>query len=173
MAFVVEDGTGRADANALASVEFCDAYHSEVGTPASEWADLVTSRKQRNIIVATQYVEASNADNWKGYRSTFAQALSNPRAGVYVDGQLQLHNAVHLNLRKATAILAHRAETQDLLPDLAASGAATATRIKLGPMEKSVEYAGGNPPHRSFELAAALLAPLLESQTEVEVGRFL
>lgn len=76
MVFVVEDGTGLADANSYVSVAEADAYHSARANTAWSGDDTV---KQAALIRATDYLEQKYAGRWKGCVLNEAQSLSFPR----------------------------------------------------------------------------------------------
>jgi hypothetical protein len=86
MTLEVEDGTGKANADAFVSVEDCDTYCTNRGLSA--WTDAPDSPpeiKEAAIRRATSYL--SNAFRWQGSRTNGrAQALAWPRDGV-VDGE--------------------------------------------------------------------------------------
>jgi hypothetical protein len=78
----VEDGTGLASADALASLADCDAYHAARGAAAWTGED---ADKESAIRRATSYL--SRAITWTGVRTHGrAQALAWPRSGC-VDGE--------------------------------------------------------------------------------------
>ena len=76
MAFVVEDGTGKVDANAYVTVADADTYFLDRNVPA--WAG-INAVKQSAIIQATDYIELRYSNLWIGDRSSDNQALSFPR----------------------------------------------------------------------------------------------
>lgn len=164
MAFVAEDGTGKADANALTDVAFADAYFSDRGVTG--WTGLPTPRKQQCLILATDYVESRWAAKFKGERQFTAdpaQALSFPRLCIGSDG------AVPVAIQKAVAEYALRANTASLAPDptVDASGRlAIGVRSKLGPIEDETQFASEGPlarPQllRSYPAADMLVRPYL------------
>lgn len=83
MAFVVEDGTGLANANALCSVAEADAYHTERGVAAWAGSDTV---KQQALVRATDFFEGRWGSRLKGERTLATQALSFPRLYIDADG---------------------------------------------------------------------------------------
>lgn len=105
MAFVVEDGTGLADANAFASVAYVDAYHNEGGNATWTGTDAL---KEAAIIRATRYL--SNAYAWQGTRrKNRNQALAWPRTDVADnEGFAVPFDAVPTEIQQATAEIALR-----------------------------------------------------------------
>lgn len=155
MAFVVEDGTGLADANSYASVEFADTYFEERGITA--WAG-EDSAKQNWLIQATDYA------NWLLTRSPCYDPLLTTQALAYpVDVDV-----MPLALLRATCQYALRAMAGPLMPDpvVDATGYAVVTTAKkVGPIEKEFTVVGsvtGRPPvMRSYPIPDALIRPLL------------
>lgn len=149
MPFVAEDGTGFADANSLTSVAFADTYHAERGNDA--WAALSTERKQRNLIVATDYVVGTYETAFLGYRAYSNQGVSFPRIIAYE----KVGNPS--TVQQATADLALVAETTPLTPNVTRGK----KRVKVGPIE--VEYDGNAPTSTMFVNASLKLSPYLKS----------
>lgn len=76
---ILEDATGKADANAYVSVEECDAYH--LGhLYASAWDGATADQKKAAVVMATRVVDY--AVTWKGQRKSDTQALAWPRIQV-------------------------------------------------------------------------------------------
>jgi hypothetical protein len=79
---VIEDGSGKPDANAYADIPYVSAYL--VGEQRTAWDALGEPEKEAAIITATRYIDGVYP--WKGTRKTLDQALSWPRIGVELDG---------------------------------------------------------------------------------------
>lgn len=77
MAFIVEDGTNVANANAYTDTEFADAYFADRGI--TSWASLTTEQKQQRIVVATQYIDTRWLGQFKGNQFYETQSLQFPR----------------------------------------------------------------------------------------------
>ena len=75
---IVEDGTGKTDANSYVSVEFADDYFSARG--ASGWGSLDTGAKEQSLIRATDYIDS--VFQWCGKKEFEEQALRFPRTGI-------------------------------------------------------------------------------------------
>lgn len=78
LVFVVEDGTGVADANSYVTVEFADEYFRSRGV--GEWEGLVENAKKQALIRATDFID--NMFQWLGNREFEGQALRFPRVGI-------------------------------------------------------------------------------------------
>jgi hypothetical protein len=83
MAIVVEDGTGKPDANSYASVATADAYHADRGNTA--WL-AEQAAKETALVRATQYIESRYRGRWPGTRLKLRdQRLEWPRYGAFVN----------------------------------------------------------------------------------------
>jgi hypothetical protein len=152
MAIVVEDGTGKDNAESYASVADADAYHSSRGNAA--WAALSTPVKEENLRKATDYLAAYDAV-WKGSRVSSSQALAWPRRGVDAHNFEILSTVVPKAVTVATAILALKASAGELAPDLDRG----VLREKVGVLE--TEYDPASPQARRYVEVDRLLAPYL------------
>lgn len=117
MSLVVEDGTGLSNADAYISVSDVDTYWANRPTLSlsTAWSAATTSNKESAIRIATQYLDANYA--WLGLPKTATQALGWPRTLVYDELGNELLSQVPTKVKYATAELAARALSQDLLAD--------------------------------------------------------
>jgi len=135
MALVVEDGTGKEDAEAYISVTDADAYFAARGNAV--WADLTTGQKEQALRAGADYMGGQYGLRWKGSRVTADQALDWPRVGVIANGFEVDSDIVPEAVRRANAEFAVRASAGDLLAD---QGAQVKSE-RVGPI--AVEYADG------------------------------
>ena len=114
MAIVVEDGTGKSDAQSYLSLADADIYFVERGV--AEWIGLVDV-KEAALIAATEYIDIRYGDILKG-RAEFpdAQALMFPRLGIY-DSEGRALTGIPQRLKRATAEYALISLTQSLMPN--------------------------------------------------------
>ena len=77
LTLIQEDGTGKADANAYASVADGDAYH-EGHLYASAWTAAPTGNKEKALVMATRLIDAEF--RFQGVKANTEQALQWPRA---------------------------------------------------------------------------------------------
>lgn len=164
MALIVEDGTGLADADSYASLADAAAYHESVGNAA--WAALDSDTVREQLLrVATYYMVETYRTMWAGTRMTSTQALDWPRYEVpMVDAPggdywaaYYPSNEVPAAVKRACAVLALKASTTELSPDLGPA----AIREKVGPIE--VEYSAGYQQQTRYQAIDNMLAPLLRS----------
>jgi hypothetical protein len=153
MAIIVEDGTGRADAETYISVTAADTYHSQRGNTA--WASLAIEAKEAALRKAADYMTAAYGPRWAGERVSASQALDWPRFDVVARGFSIASNIVPAEVERACAELALRASTADLSPDIGQR----AVREKVDVIE--VEYDRYSPQFTQFRAVDNMLAPFL------------
>lgn len=163
MTLIVEDGTGRPNAESYASVAEADAYHAARGGVA--WAALIMTEKEVKLRLATDYLQQRFGGRWNGYRLTEVQALDWPRYGVVVDRVTLASNAVPIQVRRACCELALKAITQSLTVDEAAQ----VKSKQVGPI--SVTYADGARQNTRFAAVENMLSQLLSSASGIKLVR--
>lgn len=158
MTLIVEDGSGRADANAYVSVAEADAYFALRNNAA--WAAAAAADKEAAIVRATDYLDAGYA--FRGVRASQTQALAWPRLAAEDDAGRAIAGVPEA-VRRACIELALRALDGELLPDAPRGG-----RVKsesLGPL--SVTYADGAPAGTARAAIDRLLRPVLRGGNDV------
>lgn len=160
---IVEDGTGKVDANSYVSVAEADTYFTDRGETG--WTGETTTNKEIALILATDYIEVVFGTQFKGnieFPDT-PQALSFPRLNLY-DADGLIVEGVPENLKRAQFEYANRARVSALLPDptlLDGTGLdVTTKRTKVGPIETETQYLTGGfvEEIRSYPKADMLLA---------------
>lgn len=154
MAIEIEDGTGKANAEAYISVADADAYLYARGNLT--WSDLAEQAREAALRVACDYMEAAYGPRWAGDRATDTQALSWPRTG---------REGVPVAVQRANADLAVRAAAGPLLAD---QGAQVKSET-VGPL--SVTYADGARQSVRYAAVDAMLAALLRPAGMIPVRR--
>lgn len=158
MAFVVETGAGLANANSLASVAAADAYVAD--RAIAGWSALTTQAKEQALVRATDFVNSTYQNAWKGFRNTQAQALSWPRYDVFVDLFLVASNIVPTPVIYATIEMALRASIDATLIE---DQGRVITREKVDVLE--TEYSEFGPRNTSYTAVARLLSPYTTSSS--------
>jgi len=167
MALVVEDGSGKSNAESYLSVADADTYHTNHGDPSS-WSIASIVDKEEALRMATQYLDLVYGMQWKETRSNEGQALDWPRANVlerdnyYIDS-----DEIPQALKDATAEMALRhvqlATGTSLLDDLDNSASVGREKVKVGAIELDTEYVGGNTPYKKYRKVDLLVADLTRS----------
>lgn len=143
MAFIVEDGTAKADATSYVTEAYADAYFLDRGNTV--WAALDTADKEVALIKATDYIDKRFRRAFVGYASRREQALAWPRRGACdVNDWWIPADELPDNLMKATCEYALQAATVgELLGQAATSGTASpkvGEMIKVGPITINDKY---------------------------------
>lgn len=171
MTLIVEDGTGRAEAESYVSVADFKVYCDKRGLSyAGKSDDLIEQALRR----ATQWVDATYGDRFCGVRVHVAQALVLPQAGL-VDrqGYYIASDAVPRQVVSATAEAGFRElqSPQSLSPDVTPGKVKKRVRVE-GAVE--VEYAVGAADAAGqapvISVVNGILAPLFRA-TSVLSGR--
>lgn len=169
MSLIIEDGTGKPDAESFCDLATATAYHA--GRANAAWAAIVDDpTREAYLRRATDYMEQVYREIWAGYRLTLTQALSWPRNAVprkdFMFGRLlglfayYPINAVPAQVVNACAELALRCAT---LPALAPDVDPVAIREKVGPLE--TEYLSGGLPYVRFRQIDMMLEPFLQGSS--------
>jgi hypothetical protein len=143
MSLIVEDGTGKSNAESYCSVAFCDDYFSKRGN--TTWGDLDDDAKEAALRNASEYMVGTYRDRWLGRRVLTTQRLDWPRVGVIISdfrtvvfgayGLFQVdYQSVPEDIKRACAELAIRATVGVLAVDQEQS----VIRETIGPI--TVEY---------------------------------
>lgn len=155
---VVEDGTGKQDANAYVDLAFADAFFRDRGLDDEllvlKQSDIPETQvwigrpemREAALIRATDHIDATYGAHFLGARKTTDQGLCFPRTTV--------SPLIPIQLKKATALYAIRALQGRLVPDpdpvtqptsqtVLAAGAVVRKTKKVGPVEDTTEYSEG------------------------------
>lgn len=159
MAFVVEDGSGKADANGYISVAFANSYHAARGR--TDWVALSDADCELAIVRASDYIDLRFGPRFRGTRISPSQALQWPRYGAF-DNSGYLYSgdrAVPIQIQKACAeyaLIASRvgelapnppslngkqSVTGVISGDTPPVGALLSERSKVGNVEQELHYA--------------------------------
>jgi hypothetical protein len=164
MALVVEDGTGKSDADSYCSLTDALVYHERFGT-VEAWDALDDEVKEASLRKATRYVDASYTFN--GMKQTAEQALAWPRIGATRYEWLVTEGTVPPQVRDAVAQLALDAQSSDLAATGAPAGAVVSETVDV----LSVTYASGVSGSVRYRAADQLLAGLTRGRSSMRVSR--
>lgn len=166
--FVVEDGTGLADANSLCSVAVADQYHEDYGN--TDWALKTLAEKQQALRLGTQAHEVRYGSRLRGSRVNEGQSLSWPRISVTRENFVVPSNVVPTETKYCVAVLARSSFTEVLVPDIAKPAAIKKKRTQTGPVVTEVEYVGGLQSEKQYSLADSLVSQFITSMGTLERG---
>lgn len=170
MPFVVEDGTGKADATAYLTVAAADAYAADHTTPAG-WSAASSTAKEAAIRAATDFLDRQYAGAWRGRPWSSTQRLSWPRGGVVLDGYELSASPLPRQLLEACAEVAFKSFLGEaLMADVADPSRIVSESVAVGPISKSVTYAGAKASAAYWRTVESLVAPLLSDADLVGRG---
>lgn len=158
MALVVEDGSGKANANAFVTVEAVGDYATAIGN--SSWGAAAQAEQEAAIVRATLYLRNEQRYPYRGTKRSYAQRLPWPRTGAVEHRGLPVpEDAIPPAIADACCELAIREldSPGSLQPDAARGGAVVSESV--GPI--STTYAADAPTETVIRTVAGLLAPLL------------
>lgn len=144
MAIVVEDGTGKTDANAFISIAYFKAYCDARGHDYSAYSDTLI---EQGIVRATAFM--SDSYKWAGERIKGrsaiggGQGLAWPRWDVVDDdGYSVPADSVPDEIERATAEVTRRelATPGAMTPDYNPSLRVKSKNVKAGPVSSATEY---------------------------------
>lgn len=165
MALVIENGTGKADAESYASVSDFDAYLTRRGLTLSTDTE---ANKEKLLVLASDYIEGL-ADKIQGNKSSYQNALQFPRSSVFLYDHYIGSDEIPTQLINAQCQLAYDMESNDAFP---VGEGTSVVREKVGPIE--TEYKNGNyAPTPVFTKFDVLFAPFLRSGGKFSFGRSL
>lgn len=150
MALVVEDGSGKTDADSFVSITDASTHiGARYGATAKgTWDALADDVAEGYLREATAYMEAFYGQRLIGQLLTEAQALCFPRiymtTGAY-EGTYLPSNVVPWQWVRACAWLAYKASQGPLQPDLAATtgaGLLIEDSVTVGPIEVTQRFTG-------------------------------
>ena len=123
MTLIIEDGTGKPDAESYASAAELVMYASKFGVtiPADETAQEALLRRA---------ALAMNGKTWKGRKTDSDQALAWPRRGVELDCQIKPDNYLPARIQYGQMALAVEIHQDDIDPVEKRKGAVLLDRVE-------------------------------------------
>lgn len=162
MALIVEDGTRKADADSLTTVEFADAYVAGLYGGSHAWAGYDTTEKERRLRVGTRYVCDKFEHRFLGLRVDQVQALSWPRWGACTDEGFELgYRDVPVDVQRAVVEAALVGDLAEMQPADTDQGVKRKKR-KVGPLETETEYAGSSSAQPAYARVETTMRRLLQ-----------
>lgn len=162
--FIVEDGSGISDANALITEAEADQIMENYGN-STDWSGATKALKENAIREATRFMNMEY--EWKGYRVYTTQALQWPRDEMYDgEGNYVENNIIPEKVKEACAYLALKViEGSNLLEDLENVSKVKRTKDVIGPLTEEIEFAGdGEAPGVNWQIADKLVKPYLSEK---------
>lgn len=169
MALIVEDGTGKSDAESYISAADADTWVVARYGATDAFAAASAGDQERFLRLGVEYLEAHYVGMWSGVRMLAAQALSWPRAGVTdEDGYDIAENVIPADVIAAQVEAARRyASGTDPMADQDRGGAVKRERVE-GAID--VEYFEGARPGTTIPVINNRLKPYLTNGGSDYVG---
>lgn len=168
MALVVEDGTGKSNANSYALEAEATAYWTDRGGTA--WTGSTTPLREAALIKATSYVDGRYFGQFLGmYPKQSTQALQWPRVDA-VDYRGYFITGITQALKNAIFEAAMLFLSEDLNASMERGG--MVKRVKVGPVEQ--EFSDNAPADPVYPAIDQAIRPLLKSSGgsgSVKLGR--
>ncbi|WP_164484585.1 DnaT-like ssDNA-binding protein [Pseudomonas sp. R3-52-08] len=123
MMLIIEDGTGKPDAESYASAEDLALYAVKFGTVIPAGAPAQEALLRRAALVM-------DGMTWKGRKSNSDQALSWPRREVLLDHEIKPNNYLPARIQYGQMALAAEIHQDDIDPIDKRKGAVTLERIE-------------------------------------------
>jgi hypothetical protein len=164
MALVVEDGTGKSNADAYVDVDYVSTYATDYSASPTTWTSAATSLQERAIREATLYLDQTYKMRWKGRKTDSENALDWPRSGVWDANDFLIENdVIPTQLKRACSELAIAVVSgDDLDPDISAgSGVVSEESNRLGALSESVKYIGGKYEFKQYTRVKRQLTDLI------------
>lgn len=163
MTFIVETGAGIAGANSYVSTSTIDIYWKSRPHMAysAAWAAAATSIKQGAAVEATDYLDATFGQYYRGNRMGNIQGRLFPRSNA-TDNSGFLIEGIPDELIRAACELAGRAISAQLSSDDARGGMIKRKREKLEGLEEETEYADFAPTETRYGVIDKMLAEILD-----------
>jgi len=162
--FIVEDGSGKGDANAFLSVVEADQIMENYGASA-DWSAADNTVKENGIREATRFMNMQYV--WKGWRVYTTQSLQWPRSECYDDEDNIVNSEiVPERVKEACAYLALKVvEGRTLLEDLENAATVKRTKDVIGPLTEEIEYVKGEEAGVNWQVADKLVMPYIEKKS--------
>jgi len=168
MALIVEDGSGKSDADSYAAVATADTYLANFGNP-SDWSGATDAVKEMALRIATRYIDLVYGNRFKGVKGSSSQSLVWPRLSATDEsGYVLASTIIPDKLQFAVAEVGVRyIQGDDILADIDEPGAIAQESIKAGPVALTTKYVGGTNQKPRFSVVDGLLEPYLQSGNEM------
>lgn len=123
MTLIIEDGTGKPDAESYASAEDLALYAVKFGT-------VIPAGVPEQEALLRRAALAMDGKTWKGRKMSSEQALSWPRRGVELDCQIKPDNYLPARIQYGQMALAAEIHQDDIDPVEKRKGAVTLERVE-------------------------------------------
>lgn len=157
---IIEDGTGKVDAQSYVTVDEVRAFAVARGLSVPSSDDAGNAQIETALVQAADYLETNLC--YQGKKASSLQALQWPRSGVYFDDECYSKTAIPANLKTAQIRLALEVlKGIDLMPTISGTASDFVVKEKIGPIETEYANPSNYDGRATFTAVDALLASLL------------
>jgi hypothetical protein len=174
MTLIVEDGTGRSDAESYISVADVGAYLAlmKSATVQATWSAAALADQERACRTATQYLDVRYGSRLPGTRINATMTLLWPREDAWdLDGYEIEDDEIPQRWLDACAELALRVvEGDELLDDQDEPGSVASESVTVGPITVSTSFLGGKGSTKRYPLVERLVGTIVGAKGTVYPG---
>lgn len=171
MVLVIEDGTGRSNAEAYTDVAATIIYLDNLAGPLNAFtAELVEAVQERALRNGANWINRKFKPRFRGTRINATMTMEHPRDGASdIDGYSIPNDAVHPDFKAANAEMALRYledttghGTSRLDPDIDNPGTLKREMLKADVVEIETEWVGGASDEKQYRTVERILADHLQ-----------
>lgn len=163
MPLVVENGTGKVNANSYVTVAQYDTYCADRGR--GDLLAMSLTDKHADLVVATSYVDSRWGKLLKGIQEfPTVQALLFPRTGIVTKNGVALTG---IPVVLMMAVLEYAVQNRDvgLFPTIEEQRLPEISEIQVGPIKINKEYRSTASGFKTFQLADSYMNQLVNSHS--------
>jgi hypothetical protein len=162
MALIVEDGTGKSDAESYVSVADAIAWITKY-YPTNDFLSKTTEEQEAYCRQSTQYLDQKYGGRWVGDKNSKEQALDWPRKNAVVDGYAVETDELPRDLEIGTfeAIIPFVAGDDPLAPQ-ETPGIITEESATIGPISETTKYSGGKSNYKRYPKVDTAVRAIIE-----------
>mgnify|MGYP006290185843 FL=1 len=165
MALIVENGTGKSDAESYISVADADTYVTNYRGATHAWLSLDNTTKEVLLRRAALYLDTHYLNRWKGHATTSSQRLQWPRIdAVTASGWYLDYDSIPevLGYAQVEAAIRFNEDSENVQPDLTRGGKVKSEKVDV----IAITYMDGAPARTVYTQVEEWLKDLI-----IESGR--
>jgi hypothetical protein len=168
MALIVEDGTGKSDAESYVSVADVITWITKY-YPANDFLTKTTAEQEAYCLQSTQYLDQKYGGRWLGDKNSKEQALDWPRKNVMVDGFAVEDNEIPNALLIGTyQTIIPFVAGDDPFASIETPGSIIEESASIGPISETTKYSGPKSYFTKYPKIDAAVRSIIENADFVE-----
>lgn len=170
MSLIVEDGTGKSDAESYVTTNevyvYLEKFYSD-----SNYLTATEDEQETFCRKATQYLDMKYYGKWNGVKSHQFQALDFPRTDLYIDEWLFPYDEIPQKLKDACAeVVQIFVDDDDPLEAINDYGTVKKEKTTVAVITTEIEYAGGKSSYKKYPKVDNIVSALISGFGQVERG---